>query len=191
VEDAKLVAEKLGIKYEVIEISRICESITSLYLPSKKDPVAEGNVKARVRMTLLYYAANKLKRLVVGSGDRSEILIGYFTKYGDGGVDLLPLGGLYKTQVRELAKFIGVPSHIVAKPSSPRLWVGHTAEDELGLSYGSLDLILHGLIDLKMDREKVAMEVGAQLETVERVERMVEATQHKRSMPPIAEVWVP
>jgi NAD+ synthase len=139
-------------------------------------------------MVLLYYAANVLKRLVVGTGDRSEILIGYFTKYGDGGVDFLPLGNLFKTQVRELAKFLGVPEKIVKKPSAPRLWPTHTAEAEIGMSYDILDLILYGIVDLKMSEEEVAREVDISIDLVKRAVTMMKTTEHKRQMPPVAEV---
>jgi len=189
VEDATRLAEGLGIEYSCIDIAPLVQSIVRahpLYDPSKV--VAEGNVRARVRMILLYYAANVDSLLVVGAGDRSEIMIGYFTKYGDGGVDILPIGGLYKTQVRELGRHLGLPSRIVEKPSSPRLWRGQTAEGELGLSYDVIDPVLYGLYDLGLPPQRVAEEVGVPLEVVERVRGMVEATQHKRSTPPIAPI---
>jgi len=187
VEDAKLIAERLGIEYKIIEISPICDAITSLF-PNKGNHTVEGNVKARVRMVLLYHEANRLKRLVVGSGDRSELLIGYYTKYGDGGADLLPLGGLFKTQVRELAKFLGVPQKIATKPSSPRLWAGHTVEAELGMSYDVIDPILHGLVDLGMTEQKIAKELGIPLDMIKKIRRMIKNTEHKRRMPLVAEI---
>jgi len=186
-EDAKLVAKKLGIEYKIIEISQICDAIISAS-PGKKDRTAEGNVRARVRMVFLYHVANRSRRLVIGSGDRSELLIGYYTKYGDGGVDLLPLGGLFKTQVRELAKFLGVPQKIATKPSSPRLWVGHTVEAELGMSYDVIDPILHGLVDLGMTEQKMAKELGIPLDMVKKVRAMMKRTEHKRQLPPIANI---
>jgi len=115
-------------------------------------------------------------------------MLGYFTKWGDGGVDLLPLGALFKTQVRELAKFIGVPQKIAMKPSSPRLWIGHTAEAELGMSYEVIDPILYRLVDLRMSEQEVAKEVGTSLEIVRKVKKMIESSDHKRNMPPMAKI---
>ncbi|RLF14740.1 MAG: NAD(+) synthetase [Thermoprotei archaeon] len=189
VEDALKIAEHLGIECKSIDINPLVQTIVRshpFYDPSKV--VAEGNVRARLRMILLYYVANTLKLLVAGTGDRSEIMIGYFTKYGDGGVDILPIGGLYKTQVRELGRYLNLPSRVVEKPSSPRLWSGQTAEGELGLSYDVIDPVLYGLYDLGLPPRRVAEEVGVPLEVVERVKGMVEATQHKRSMPPVAPI---
>ena len=147
--------------------------------------VERGNIKARVRMTILYQRAYRLKGLVVGTGDRSEILIGYFTKYGDGGVDILPLGGLYKTYVRQLAKYLGVPAEIADKPSSPALWKGQTAATELGLDYDKIDPILHYRFDKWMKPEEIAEAAGVPERTVEEILRRVEVTEHKRLPPEI------
>ena len=136
-------------------------------------------------MSLLYYVANSKNLLVVGTGDRSEILIGYFTKYGDGGVDFLPIGDLYKTQVRWLGKHLGVPENILTKPSSPQLWPGHKAEEELGVTYDRIDLILHAIFDLRMEAEEVRKQFG---EDVDRVLELHAKSSHKRAMPPIARV---
>lgn len=184
VEDALRLAEGLGVEAEVVDITGVVRAIVKS-LPFEGDRVAVGNVRARVRMVMLYYAANSLDLLVAGTGDRSELLLGYFTKYGDGGADLLPIGGLYKTQVRELGRRLGLPPRIVEKPSSPRLWRGQTAEGELGLSYELIDPILHGLYDLGLSEEEVAEGVGVGLEEVRRVRSMVERSRHKRSPPPI------
>ncbi|RLE52976.1 MAG: NAD(+) synthetase, partial [Candidatus Methanomethylicota archaeon] len=148
VDDAILVAERLGIKYYLIDISRIIKAFSnSIPNFSFEAKVPVGNLRARVRMCLLYYYANLEGRMVVGTGDKSELLLGYFTKYGDGGVDVLPIGDLYKTQVRMLGKYLGIPERIIKKPSSPRLWKGHLAEEELGLTYDIIDPILHLLVD--------------------------------------------
>ncbi|MGB2782330.1 MAG: NAD(+) synthase, partial [Atribacterota bacterium] len=93
-------------------------------------------------MTILYYFANKLNYLVVGTGNKNELTIGYFTKYGDGGVDILPLGNLLKSQVRELAEYLGIPKKIINKPPSAGLWEGQTDEEEMGISYDQLDKYL-------------------------------------------------
>ncbi len=185
VEDAKKVAEILGIKYRIIDISNIRDAYAkSIPDFDENDRIPTGNLLPRIRMTLLYYYANKYNMIVAGTGDRSEILIGYFTKYGDGGVDILPIGSLYKTQVRALGKYLGVPESIVKKPSSPRLWPGHIAEEELGLKYEEIDLILHCLFDLGLDIDETVKETGISRDKVVKVVKMYETTKHKRRLPP-------
>jgi len=127
----------------------------------------------------LYYHANDLDYLVVGSGNKSELMTGYFTKYGDGGADLLPLGGLLKTEVRELARALGIPREIIEKPPSAGLWEGQTDEDELGISYEELDAALVAL--------QGSQTVGTSDEVTEKVRHMVSRTHHKRSPIPVYE----
>lgn len=122
----------------------------------------------------------------MGTSDKSELAIGYFTKYGDGGSDLMPLAGLYKTQLRELARYLKVPVQIIEKKSSPRLWQGQLAEEELGMDYETLDPILYCLVDRKMKPAAAAKKLGAPLERVRRVQSMIEKNAHKRSTPSIA-----
>lgn len=191
VNDAIGLAESLGIDYRAIDITQASKTITELASAAceRKDKVAEGNVRARLRMTILYYIANSEGRIVIGSGDRSELMIGYFTKYGDGGVDLLPLGCVYKTQVRELAKHLGIPQRIIRKESSPRLWEGQTAESELGISYEDIDAILYRLFDLRMRKDEIVRELGPNYAAkVEMVVRMVRESAHKRRVPPAPKV---
>ena len=185
-QDAESLGEALRIRQEVIEIQslektfeRVCGSFDST------NRIAKGNLQPRFRMVTLYYYANKLNRIVVGSGNRSELLVGYFTKYGDGGVDILPIGDLYKTQVRQLATFLDIPEAIIQKAPSAGFWLDQTDEEELGVKYEILDLILYGLIDLKMDCEEIVQELKVPLVTVEKVSRMLNVSQHKRRMPPI------
>ncbi|MEM4407005.1 MAG: NAD+ synthase [Candidatus Methanomethylicaceae archaeon] len=185
-EDAVKVAEIFGLRYKIIEISEIVESFLK-HVGRFGDRVAEGNLKARIRMTILYYFANVEKRIVVGSGDRSELAIGYFTKYGDGGVDILPIGGLYKTQVRLLAKHLGVPDEIAEKQSSPRLWPGHSIKEELGMDYDMIDAVLYYHLDLGYGFSKIVEIVGEEnRQKVETVLRRVIENAHKLSTPPIA-----
>lgn len=189
VDDALKLAEMFGIEHKIVDISPMVKQIVENHpYRSPSNIVAEGNVRARIRMILLYYVANAYNLLVAGTGDRSEIMIGYFTKYGDGGVDILPLGSLYKTQVRELARHLGLPPQIVEKPSSPRLWKGQTAEGELGLSYDVIDPILHGLYDLGLPLEEVAERVDVKIDVVEKVKFMVERSAHKKALPPVAKL---
>jgi NAD+ synthase len=186
-DDARALADQLGIRWEEVEISTIVKEYLRV-LPRTGDLLAQGNLKPRIRMTILYYYANSLNYLVAGSGDRSEILIGYFTKYGDGGVDFLPIGGLFKTQVRQLGLYLGIPERIALKPSSPRLWKGHLAERELGISYEEIDLILHAIFDLNLSAKEASRETGLSENKVLKVLEMYERSRHKREMPPIAPI---
>ena len=187
VEDALELAETLGIRVETVNIDEISEAFFKCLKVDRSDPKARipmANIRARIRMIILYYYANLRNYLVAGTRDRSESLIGYFTKYGDGGVDFMPICHLYKTQVRELARHLGVPERIAYKPSSPQLYPGHKATDEIPIDYGKLDLILAGLFDLKMEPEEVSRAVEVPLEVVEEVLRRFRKTMHKRTLPP-------
>jgi NAD+ synthase len=174
-EHAEETAKAWGIEYRVIDLSDIYDAYISL-LPSGS-PLANANLKPRIRMITLYYHANTLNRMVVGTGNRSELMVGYFTKYGDAGVDLLPIAGIYKHQVREVAREIGVPQAVIDRAPSAGLWEGQTDEIEMGISYADLDRILE------------AMETGREIDVAphlrEHVERMVRASEHKRNLPPI------
>ncbi len=185
VEDAKALVSAVGGTVHIIDIAPIVDAFTSaipIYEPSDVVPV--GNLRARIRMSLLYFYANKMSRAVLGTGDRSEAFLGYFTKYGDGGVDLLPIAPLLKSQVRRLAIRLGVPEKVAFKPSSPRLWAGQTAEGELGVSYDQVDLVIHALEDLGMSPEQAAEATGVSLEAISRLLSMHRASEHKRRMPP-------
>ncbi|MGC9517310.1 MAG: NAD+ synthase [Methanomicrobiales archaeon] len=181
-EHAKLVAKNLGIKYEIIHIDSLIEPFSTI-CSHKANQVAYGNLKARIRMVILYYHANILNRLVVGTGNRTELLVGYFTKYGDGGVDILPLGDLYKKHVRQVANYIGVPEEIINKPPTAGLWPGQTDEEELGIDYETLDKLLTLLIDKNMNEEDVAKIINIPLKEVIRVKNMVIQSRHKLVLP--------
>ncbi len=173
---AQAVAEKFQIPAVEVALDAVYETIVSR-LPEYKvnteqKHLAQANLKPRLRMVTLYYIANQLGYIVVGSGNRSELTVGYFAKYGDGGVDILPLGNLVKSQVRELARFLGIPAAIIDKPPSAGLWEGQTDETEMGVSYEALDnFILTG---------------GASSEVRKKIEAMAARSTHKRSLPPIA-----
>ncbi len=189
VEDARNVARKLGVKTYEVDIGRILDSYRdSMAFFDPSHLVAQGNLRARIRMCVLYYLANLEGLLVLGTGDKSELLIGYFTKYGDGGVDILPLGDLYKTQVRQLALHLGVPREIALKPSTPALWAGQTAEGELGMRYEEIDLVLYALFDRRLRPEEVPEATSVPKEKVETILRWVEESEHKRKMPPICKM---
>ena len=183
--DARAVAGELGIESREVDIATICDAIIKSHPYRSEDHItAAGNVRARVRMILLYYLANTTNMLVCGTSDKSEIMIGYFTKYGDGGADFLPIGDLYKTDVRRLARHLGVPERIASKPSSPRLWPGQTAEGELGLSYEIIDCILYLVYERNLSAEETAVKLNLKTETVNAIIRRVEGSKHKRSTPP-------
>lgn len=177
VEHAKLVAQAFSIESLTIDLGEPFDLLTSI-LPAGTQ-LATANIKPRLRMLTLYYVANTRGSLVVGTGNRSELMVGYFTKYGDGGVDLLPLGGLYKHEVRALARDIGVPAPIIEKPPSAGLWAGQTDEQEMGISYEELDGILAAL-----DRGDISAYPD---ELVAKVQRMIAGSAHKRRLAPIFE----
>ena len=176
-EDALELVDKLGLDYKLIDISLV-HSEYSKYL--EPNSLALGNLRARIRSNILYYYANSKNLLVLGSSDRSEYLIGYFTKFGDGAADLLPIVSLYKTQIREFAKSLGVPESIISKKSSPSLWQGHTAEDEIGLSYEEVDLILYSIIDKKLSLQETADLAEINLSIVDKIHKLYKKSEHKR-----------
>lgn len=176
-------ARALGIEHRTVPIAPV-EAAVHEVLPEVVDRTTLGNVKARARMLLLYSIARERHRLVVGTGNKSELLLGYFTKYGDGGADLLPIGDLYKTQVRELSAALGLPNAVLERPPTAGLWQGQTDEGELGLPYAVLDQILHGIEQL-VPAGEIASALGQPVEVVRGVERRVLAHRHKRRTPPI------
>lgn len=177
IDDAASLADQLGIKHETIDIEPVLDKFISV-LPS--DRKAQGNLTARVRMSILYHHAFTKKSLVVGTSDKSEVSIGFFTKFGDGGADLLPIADLYKIQVRALGKFLDLPSGILQKKSSPRLWKDHLAEDELGFDYETLDPILYLLVDKKMANKDVARQLHIPISKIDQVQEMIDKSAHKR-----------
>lgn len=185
--DAEALAKDLGIDYEVIEIGDIVQLI--YYNRSKIGPaecrLAYANVKPRVRMIMNYFAANLDGRIVLGTGNKTELLMGYFTKYGDGGVDILPIADLYKTRVRQMARHVGVPEPIIKKPPSAGLWAGQTDEAEMGATYEEIDSVLYSVFDLGLSLDKVEKETGVSDATIKTVMERVKLSEHKRSMPPI------
>lgn len=181
-----LLVKKFDLLCEKRDIASLIHQITEQCLV-KPDKMALANVKARARMMLLFEYANKANSLVCGTSNKSELLIGYFTKYGDGGVDIQPLGDLYKTQVLELAKYLNIPGKIIEKPPTAGLWKGQTDEQELHLSYKDLDQILAGL-EQKMDAEDIVTSVGVNISDVTRIKTMRVNSQHKRRSPLIPKI---
>lgn len=187
-EDAKLVVETFSLPVMTIDLTRPFEALLvqaqqglGTWPPGtapddeKAAHLAQANLKPRLRMTTLYYVANRLNYLVAGTGNRTEIAIGYYTKYGDGGVDLLPLGAMVKSEVRALARELGVPARVIEKPPSAGLWIGQTDEGEMGFTYAELeDYLLRG-------PDAVAPA------TAMKIERLVRESEHKRRLPPVFE----
>ncbi len=183
VKHSEQLAEKFGFNLEIIDISNILkEYYKSIPAFKAKDLVSKGNIKARARSICVYYYANHQNRIVVGPSDKSETMLGYFTKWGDVAADISPLMDLYKTQVRQLASYIGIPTEIVEKPSSPQLWPKQQAETELGMRYETLDLILLGLENF-MRPEEIAEKLHLQLKQVEAVKIRWLSSEHKRRAP--------
>lgn len=182
IKHAELVAKKFGFKVRMLDITPTLEtfrSTISIFDPS--DKMSKGNVKARTRMIYIYYHANKLNLLVCGSSDKSEAMIGYFTKWGDVAADVSPIMDLYKTQVRKLAQHLGVPKEIIEKPPSPALWPNQSAEKELGMKYEQLDLILYGLEHF-MKTEEIAGQLSMKKAIVDGIKQRWLSAEHKRRM---------
>ena len=180
---AKLIAEKFGFTLQIIDITPILQALqNAIPAYNSKDYLSKGNLKARTRMMCLYYYANRLGRIVLGSSDKSETMLGYFTKWGDVAADISPLMDLYKTQVRQLAQHIGIPPEIAQKPSTPALWPGHMAEEELGVKYETLDLILYGLEHF-MTVEEIAQRLKVSIKLVNSVKKRWISMEHKRRAP--------
>jgi NAD+ synthase len=192
--DAISIAEAYKLSFTIIEINDLVncfkESAKPILPTHTLDQVsiAEANLKPRIRMVLNYVASNADRRLVLGTGNRTELLTGYFTKYGDGGVDALPIGSLYKTQVFQLAWYLNIPQRIISKAPSAGLWPRQTDEDELGISYSLLDRILCELIDKRKTADETAQLLGVESRQVQKISEQVMRAQHKRRAPLVAQV---
>ncbi len=173
--DAKLFARKFGIKTKIIDLSDVYDILVKV-LPSA-DRMTKANLRPRLRMLVLYYFARKLNYLVCGTSNKSELMAGYFTKFGDGASDVLPIGELLKTQVRKLAEELKIPQEIIAKPPTAGLWPGQTDESEMGITYDELDNIL----ERRQSRQKQILS----LSKVKLVENLIRLSEHKRQKPTV------
>ncbi|UCE10286.1 MAG: NAD+ synthase [Candidatus Thorarchaeota archaeon] len=182
--DAQNMADGLRVGYEIFELKNVIQAFEPLGL----EGICLGNLTARMRMATLYGRANQIGGLVIGTGNKSEIMTGYFTKHGDGAVDLLPLGDMYKTNVYQLAAHAGIPSKIIGKAPSAGLLPGQTDEGELGIMYQELDSILFLLYEKKMKKDQI-VKSGYSADSVDRVQRLVSASQHKRDPTPKPSTW--
>ena len=177
-EYAHLVADSLGIRTITVDLGPVYGAFLQVLPPAGE--LAAANIKPRLRMIVLYYLAAANHYLVAGTGNKSELMVGYYTKYGDGGVDLEPLGKLYKWQVLELARWLGVPQSVVERPPSAGLWAGQTDEGEMGITYQVLDATL-AMIETGRTED-------ADPAALERVSQMIAGSEHKRRMPPTCPV---
>jgi len=183
--DAERVAnDLLGIDYDVLEINPLVDAFLEAYPDAADNQLAVGNLRVRCRAVLNYLVGNHEDALVLGTGNRSEALVGYYTKYGDGAVDCHPLATLYKQQVRQLAKHVGVPDDLAEKTASAEMWTGQTDATELGMDYGTLDSILALHIDGGVPKDATADHIGVPPSIVDQVREMYEVSAHKRAMPP-------
>ncbi|MBM3248064.1 MAG: NAD+ synthase [Candidatus Omnitrophica bacterium] len=168
-EDAELLARQFRLNTITVDLTSMYDNFIKI-LP-KADTKAKGNIKARLRMITLYYFANKLNYLVAGTGNKSELYAGYFTKYGDAGVDILPIADLFKTEVRKLARSLDIPERIIIKPPSAGLWQGQTDEGEMGITYNDLDCALQCILEKKKIKN---------IKDISKVKDIVAKTEHKR-----------
>jgi NAD+ synthase len=183
IDDAKTIAKQFNIETQIVDITTILEDFyATIPVYDQKNNVCKGNIKARTRMIILYYYANKLGRIVCGSSNKSETLMGYFTKWGDGAADMLPLRNLYKTQVRKLASTLGIPELIALKPATPALWPNQSTEEELEIKYETLDLVLYGLEKL-MTTKDIANQLNIEKSVVETVKNRLLNNVHKQRQP--------
>ena len=168
-----------GTEYRVVDVQPAVDALAAVLLSGRETPLERGNISARCRMIVLYNLAKKRDYIVMGTSNQSELMMGYFTKFGDGACDVTPLANMYKTEVRQIARIIGVPEPIIAKPPSAGLWEGQTDESEMGITYENLDGILY---DMEQDRTdpQIAADTGLPLSEIERIRKQVVSMEHKR-----------
>jgi NAD+ synthase len=183
IDDAIELSQKVGINYHIIDITEIKQKYIDR-LPKEK--ISIGNLTARIRMNFIYYYANIEHKLVLGTSDKSELMIGYFTKFGDGAADILPLADIYKTELRKLAKYLNLPKKILLKKSSPSLWKDQTAEDEIGMEYEKIDTILKNLAEnISENTNKYLLKKGIDKNDILFVKHLLSKNKHKITLPKI------
>lgn len=175
--------EQCGTGYKVINIKPVVDTFVSSILHDRNTPLEYGNISARCRMIVLYNIAKKLNYVVMGTSNKSELMMGYFTKFGDGACDIAPLADLYKSEVIQIAKYIGIPNNIISKPPSAGLWDGQTDESDMGIAYSDLDIVLYGLEHNKSSHQ-IAFDTGLPIDKVISICNRVKLMSHKR-FPPI------
>jgi NAD+ synthase len=185
IEDAKTVIKVTGIRSDLVDISKMVDSYCGEHKIA--DSIRKGNVMARMRMIVLYDFSAREKALVIGTSNRTEILVGYGTQHGDIACAINPLGGLYKSQIWQLAETIGVPKEVIEKAPSADLWEGQTDEGELGITYAKLDALLFEMID-KQHSDKELVEQGFDSELINKMHGMIQKNQFKSRLPVIAKI---
>ncbi len=177
------IAKKLGISYKICNIASILKQFKA-EITLDSDKLASGNLLARIRASVIYYHANIMNYLVVGTDDKSEYLIGYFTKYGDGASDILPIKNLYKTEVQMLGSYLKIPDKIINKIPGPHLWKNHNSQTELGMEYRIIDTILESYFDKNMNINSIITDLGISSQTVNKIIDLYKNSQHKRELQP-------
>jgi len=181
--DVMQLTSQFNVTCDTVDITEIIHNFEkSLPEYANSDQVTKGNLKPRIRMIVSYYYANKLNSMVIGSSNRTEYMTGYFTKYGDGGVDLMPLVSLYKSQIRQLAEYLNLPRNIIEKAPSAGLWPNQTDEGEIGLDYDNLDLILYGR-EQGLTPRTISKELNLDISKVNAILDRVKRNEHKRHLP--------
>ena len=171
-----------GTEYRIMDIQPAVDSLTYVLQTEEQALMERGNISARCRMIVLYNIARKSGYLVLGTSNQSELMTGYFTKHGDGACDVTPLANVYKTQVREIGRSIGIPNEVLTRPPTAGFWEDQTDEDELGITYDKLDQILYDF-ENEMTDTAIANHTGISLENVKAIRDQVKKTEHKRLMP--------
>jgi len=181
----KMVCRKFKVAHEVVDITPVVNAYFDRFPTTSKLQV--GNKCARERMSVLYDFSARKQALVAGTSNKSELLVGYSTQFGDSAAAFQPIGDLYKTQVIELARHLNVPDEIIAKKPTADLWPGQTDEGEIGIAYKDLDVLLHLMVDMRWDEGEI-IERGYSLALIRRIRAMMVHSQFKRTMPPIAKL---
>jgi NAD+ synthase len=187
--DGLEVCKRLGIEYKKADIKSPKQGFNDI-LDQTDSRIVEGNLVARIRMCIMYYYACMKGRLVLGSSNKTELFLGYFTKYGDGAADLLPLGDLYKTEIIKLAKHLEIPRAILDKKSSARLWTDQITEEELGLPFNQLDPIVYKLIGSQNKKYNEILDYendfpAINVQSIQRIQKLIDSNKHKLSFPPV------
>ncbi len=190
IEDAIKLVKKIDVDYEIIEISEFVEKFSKVLKRGEKEEREYSiyNLKPRIRMIINYLYANALNYLVIGTSNKTELLLGYGTKYGDLAADIYPIGDLYKTQVWQLAEYLGIDAEIVKKVPSAGLWKGQTDEEEIGYTYSQIDSVLYSLVDLELSVKETSQMLSISEEAVYDLYMRVVKNEHKRRTPTITKI---
>lgn len=185
VKDAADIAKRLNLKSHIIDISPMVDAFYT-HFPSK-NRILKGNKMARERMSVLYDFSEREKALILGTSNKTELLLGYSTIYGDMACAINPMGDLYKTQIRQIARYLNVPAKILRKKPTAGLWDGQTDEGELGLTYQNIDKILYMLVDLRKTKKEIISD-GVQKKDLEKIIGLIKKSEFKRHLPPIPKI---